>query len=168
MRSHTFLSIPVCAVLLAGLAGCSGSDTPPAQAQQPPSGATVNVTLREWGVFADKTALSSGSVTFTATNTGTVPHELVILKLNAGVTPDTMPVKGGVVDETASGSIIDEIEDTDLPPGATKSKTVTLPAGTYALFCAVVENDTVPPGTSASKSKVSHYLNGMFAKLTVS
>lgn len=166
MRGSTFLSIPVYAVLLASLAGCGGSDTPPAQAQT--GGTTVKVTLREWGVFADKTTVSSGSVTFQATNTGTVPHELVILRLNAGVTPDTMPVKGGVVDEGTSGTIIDEIEDTDLPPTTTKSKTVNLSAGEYALFCAVVENGDVAPGTSTSKSKVSHYLNGMFFKFTVS
>lgn len=168
MKANALLSVPVWLALLAGLAGCGGSDTPPAQAQQPPAGATVNVTLREWGVVADKTTVPSGSVVFRATNTGTVPHELVILKLNAGVTPDTMPVKGGVVDESASGTVIDEIEDTDLPPHATQSKTVTLTPGEYALFCAVVENNDVAPGTATSKTKVSHYLHGMFANLTVS
>jgi uncharacterized cupredoxin-like copper-binding protein len=153
--------------LLAGLTGCGQSDRPPALAQQAPAGTTVNVTLREWAVVADNTMVSSGSVTFRVTNTGTLPHELVILKLNAGVTPGTMPMKDGTVDEGSSGTVIDEIEETDLPPTVTQSKTVTLTPGKYALFCAVVENNDQVPETEISKTKVSHYQLGMVATLTV-
>jgi uncharacterized cupredoxin-like copper-binding protein len=111
--------------------------------------------------------VSSGSVTFRVTNTGSLPHELVILKLNPGVTPDTMPMKEGAVDENASGTVIDEIEETDLPPHATQSKSVTLTPGTYALFCAVVENNDQVPETEINKTKVSHYQLGMVTTLTV-
>ncbi|MCP9473532.1 MAG: cupredoxin domain-containing protein [Nitrospira sp.] len=168
MKANAWLSVPLGLTLLAGLAGCGGSDTPPAQAQQAQAGTTVDVTIREWTVMTDKVTVSSGPVTFRVTNTGTRPHELVILKLHPGMTPDAIPVKDGRVDESASGTVIDEIEDTDLPPTATHSKTVILTPGEYALFCAVVENNDLPPGTATSKTKVSHYLHGMFAKLTVS
>lgn len=154
-------------VLLTGLAGCGQSDSPPALARQARASTTVNVTLREWAVVADNTTVSSGSVTFRVTNTGTLPHELVILKLNPGVTPDTMPMKEGAVDENASGTVIDEIEETDLPPHATQSKSVTLTPGTYALFCAVVENNGQAAGTETNTVKVSHYQLGMVTTLTV-
>ncbi|MCP9470446.1 MAG: cupredoxin domain-containing protein [Nitrospira sp.] len=163
-RFSTLLSL----ALLADLTGCGQSDRPPALAQQAPAGMTVNVTLREWAVMADKTTVASGPVVFRVTNTGTLPHELVILKLHPGMTPDTMPVKDGGVDESASGTVIDEIEETDLPPTVTQSKTVTLTPGEYALFCAVVENNDVAPGTATNQTKMSHYQLGMFAKLTVS
>lgn len=160
-------SAPLWLTLLAGLTGCGQSDKPPVPAQQAPVGTTVNVTLREWAVVTDNTMVSSGSVTFRVTNTDTLPHELVILKLNAGVTPGTMPLKDGVVDESASGTVIDEIEETDLPPHATQSKSVTLTPGKYALFCAVVENNDQAPETEINTTKVSHYQLGMVATLTV-
>lgn len=153
--------------LLTGLAGCGQSDSPPALARQGRAGTTVNVTLREWAVVADNTTVPSGSVTFRVTNTGTLPHELVILKLNPEVTSGTMPLKDGGVDESASGTVIDEIEETDLPPHATQSKSVTLTPGTYALFCAVVENNDQVPETEINKTKVSHYQLGMVTTLTV-
>lgn len=153
--------------LLASLTGCGQSDNPPALARQAQAGTTVNVTLREWAVMTDKVTVSSGPVAFRVTNTGTLPHELVILKLNPGVTPDTMPMKEGAVDENASGTVIDEIEETDLPPHATQSKSVTLTPGTYALFCAVVENNDQVPETEINKTKVSHYQLGMVTTLTV-
>ena len=149
------LGIPLLLVLAVG--GCGADNTPLAQAQSTPP-ITANVTLREWDVFTDKTTISAGQVTFNATNTGAVPHELVVLKLNAGVQPETMQVRGGVVDEAASGTVIDEIEDFT----GTQTKTMTLTSGTYAIFCAIVENDSTP-----GKTKVSHYVNGMHAKLTV-
>lgn len=167
MKENALLSVAVWSALLTTVSGCGGNDTPPAQAQQPPAGTTVNVTLKEWAVVSDTTTVPSGPVTFRVTNSGVVPHEAVILKLNNGVRPETMPVRDGEVDEVVAGIVIGEIEETDLPPQTTRSVTVTLTPGEYALFCAVVENNDVPRGTPTSKTRVSHYLNGMFTKLTV-
>ncbi len=168
METTSILSTLLSLALLAGLAGCGRSDRAPAQAQQAPADATVNVTLREWAVMADKTTVASGPVVFRVTNTGTLPHELVILKLHPGMTPDTMPVKDGGVDESASGTVIEEVEESDLPPNTAQSRTVTLSPGVYALFCAVVENNDAAPGTVTNQTKMSHYLLGMVATLTVS
>ena len=105
---------------------------------------------------ADVTSVAHGTVSFVATNLGSINHELVILPLPDNQIVGTRPQSGdGKVDETAS---IGEASNTCGPgtgdgiaPGASSWTTVTVTPGRYELVCNL-------PG---------HYAAGMYTQLTV-
>ncbi len=120
------------------------------------SGLTGPMTL----VATPNVALA-GDVTFTVKNTGTIDHEVIVLKLAAGQTAAQLPVVDGgdppapvttgadKVDETAS---VGETGDPNLKPGESRTFIVkAMTAGSYALVCNIAK----------------HYQMGMFAPLTV-
>lgn len=126
------------------LAGCGGSGSP-GSAGSPAE--KVSVELKQWSVTPDKVQLAAGSVIFKAKNTGTVAHELVILRTD--LPADALPVVDKKVEEEKVGKKIGEIEE--VAPGTEKEVTLDLPAGSYVLFCNVEE----------------HYQNGMRSAFTV-
>jgi len=115
---------------------------------------TVSVELKEGSVTPDKRSIShAGRVIFKVKNTGTVAHEMVILKTD--IPADALPVAEGKVKEEAAGKVIDEIEE--FPPNTEKQITLDLSAGRYVLFCNVLE----------SGQTEGHYQKGMRAAFTV-
>ena len=75
-------------------------------------------------------SVAAGKVTFTVTNSGTVIHEMVILKTD---TPyDQIPIVKNKISESSS---VGEIGD--IGKGKTKSGTFKLKAGNYVLVCNV-------------------------------
>ena len=86
-----------------------------------------------------------GKVTFNAENVGKVDHEMVVIKTDTPAAD--LPVKDGEVSEEGS---IGEIGPEELTVGAKVSKSFDMPAGHYALICAL-------PG---------HYQAGMHADFT--
>jgi hypothetical protein len=121
-----------------------------------PSG-RVAVELKEWSVTASPATVAAGVINLAATNSGAENHELVIVKAKS---KDELTVVDGAVDEDAlpAGAFIGEIE----PFSANGScvGTFELSAGSYVLFCNIVEDDN---GT-----KESHFLEGMATSFTVS
>ncbi len=105
---------------------------------------------------ADATTVPHGTVSFVATNLGSINHELVILPLPHNQIVGTRPLRDdSTVDETAS---IGEASNTcgsgtgdGIAPGASSWTTVTLAPGRYELVCNL-------PG---------HYAAGMYTQLTV-
>ena len=105
---------------------------------------------------ADASAVSHGTVSFVATNLGSINHELVILPLPGNQIVGTRSLSGdSTVDETAS---IGEASNScasgtgdGIAPGASSWTTVTLAPGRYELVCNL-------PG---------HYAAGMYTQLTV-
>jgi uncharacterized cupredoxin-like copper-binding protein len=105
---------------------------------------------------ADATSVPHGTVSFVATNLGSINHELVILPLPDNQVAGTRPQDGdGKVDETAS---LGEASNTcgsgtgdGIAPGASSWTTVTLAPGRYELLCNL-------PG---------HYAAGMYTQLTL-
>jgi uncharacterized cupredoxin-like copper-binding protein len=104
----------------------------------------------------------AGDVTFIVKNTGTIEHEVIVMKLASGQTADKLPVVDGgdppisvatgadKVDETSS---VGETGDPNLQPGQSRTFVVNgMTAGNYALVCNIAK----------------HYQMGMFAPLTVS
>lgn len=88
-------------------------------------------TLREMSIDMPWQSAIAGPVTFSVTNTGTVTHELVVLKTDldeANIPPD--PNEVGRVSEDASVG-----ESGDVAPGATVTFTLDLSAGHYVLIC---------------------------------
>jgi uncharacterized cupredoxin-like copper-binding protein len=146
------------ALLLGGLAaGCARGPAPTAAGPtspppKPTSPAPREVKL-EMGEFFFKPSISSvpsGQVTFVATNTGKIEHELVVIKTD--LPADALPVAEGKVNEEAAGiSVIGEIEPEELGPGKTATKTFTLAPGKYVLVCNIA----------------GHYQAGMRAPFTV-
>lgn len=138
-------------VLVLALAGCSddGDDSSDSSSD----GTEVDVTLSEFVVQPDAASAAAGDVEFKAENEGSDEHEFVVVKADdASLLPTDAD---GAVDEEAlePGQLIGEIEG--LAPGADGETTLSLDAGTYVLFCNIVDEE--PDGTIES-----HFNEGMF------
>jgi plastocyanin len=122
------------------------------------AGNAVDVSLFEWGVDPSPTSVTAGQVTFTANNEGGEAHELVIVK---DVAPADLPVDedGRVVeDQLPAGAFIGEIEE--FAAGGTETATFDLTAGTYTIFCNILEEE--------GGQTESHFQNGMVNTIEVS
>lgn len=120
-------------------------------------GGSLDVSLYEWGVDPSATSVDAGEVTFNATNDGGETHELVIVK---DVAPADLPVDedGKVIeDDLPEGAFIGEIEEFEA--GGAESASFDLEAGTYTLFCNIVE---VEDGEAES-----HFQEGMVTTISV-
>jgi uncharacterized cupredoxin-like copper-binding protein len=91
----------------------------------------VTVTLGEYFIRPSPASVSSGKVRFTATNTGQLAHEMVVIKTN--LAPDQLPLSGSEADEEKAGEVPGEIGD--VAPGQTKSATIKLVPGKYVFIC---------------------------------
>jgi uncharacterized cupredoxin-like copper-binding protein len=106
-------------------------------------------------LYASPTSIPSGKVTFVATNTGGLNHELLVLPAPADG-PGTRAVgTDGKIDESsglgeASKSCGSGTGD-GITPGARSWVTLDLKPGTYELLCDIPW----------------HYANGMFEQITV-
>ena len=109
------------AVLL--LAACGGGQTA--------SGGSVGVTLTDKGVTLAQSSVNAGAVTFSVKNSGTIEHELVVIKTDVAadkIQPD--PDEAGKMSEAGSLG-----ESGDLAAGEAKEFTLTLTPGKYVLMC---------------------------------
>jgi uncharacterized cupredoxin-like copper-binding protein len=142
MNTKRMLAAAGATVALGAVAAGCGNST---SASEPPAAraTAVKATVSEWAVDASPAKVAAGKVTFTVTNTGKVKHEFVVLR--------TSKAAGAL----GTGSRVSEAgnvgEAGDIAPGATKSVTLKLAPGHYALVC------NLP----------SHYRLGMHADLTV-
>jgi hypothetical protein len=119
------------------------------------SDATIAVELKEWAVLPARADVPAGTVTFEARNTGEDAHELVVVR---ATDPASLPLAAdGTVDEDKlpEGAFVGEIEA--FPAKQTCPGTFELAAGSYALFCNILE-------TEADGAKENHYANGMRAR----
>ncbi len=121
------------------IAACGGSASV--------TGGTVNATLTDSKIVLDNAALSSGKVTFNVKNTGTMVHELVVLKtdLAADKIPANADEPGKMSEDGSQG------ESGDLNVGETKAFTLDLAPGKYVLMC----------------NQTGHYLLGMHIAFVV-
>jgi uncharacterized cupredoxin-like copper-binding protein len=104
----------------------------------------VDVTLAQFAVSPRVPKARAGNVTFRAHNAGTITHEFVVIKTSK-LAADLPIVKGRASEANNIG------ETGDVKPGQTKSVTINLAAGHYALICNL-------PG---------HYLAGQHTDFTV-
>jgi len=133
--------------------------------QLPPGDAAL--TLKDFSF--DLNSLTAGKHTVTVTNDGPQPHEATIIKLNEGVTVDTIlgmaTASAAPSGATASGSAApagpppwtDVGGLTGITPGMTVNMEVDLPAGNYAFICFV-------PDPATGKA---HFELGMVGPLTI-
>ncbi|NMM24419.1 MAG: hypothetical protein HHJ11_13165 [Phycicoccus sp.] len=105
---------------------------------------------------ADRATVPAGTVSFVATNIGSIEHELVVLPLADGVAPGSRRIGGGnKVDETGS---LGEASNSGgagagegITPGASGWVSLTLAPGRYEFVCNIA----------------GHYADGMYTVLTV-
>jgi uncharacterized cupredoxin-like copper-binding protein len=124
----------------------AGSSRPAAAAQSAtpaPLGHTSATTLKEYTVTPRPSEVAAGRVAFKVRNAGAINHEFVVLRTNKKASE---LLKGNEADETGN---VGEIGD--IPPGQTKTLSLNLKAGHYALIC----------------NLAGHYKAGQHADLTV-
>jgi uncharacterized cupredoxin-like copper-binding protein len=121
------------------------------------SGTTVNVAVADtkgtdgpMTLTATPGSVSAGDVTFTVKNTGTIDHEVVVLKTDTAF--DQLAVGKSEPDRVDESASVGETGDPALKPGETRSFTVkAMTAGKYVLVCNIAK----------------HYAMGMRAPFTV-
>jgi hypothetical protein len=119
----------------------------------------IKVRLIEFQVKPAISALAKGKLRFAVKNAGSELHEFVVVH---GDDAAALPVDadGAVVeDQLPEDAFVGELED--IKVGKTKSKVFKLPAGSYVLFCNIV--DTEDDGTV-----VSHFAEGMHTTIRTS
>jgi uncharacterized cupredoxin-like copper-binding protein len=118
------------------------SDSPKSAAAVPATAATpqakapavvapardVAVKLVDFKVLPSAPVGAAGRVAFRVRNSGNTTHELVVLRTNSPAS--SLPLKGGRADEVGNVG-----ETGDLKVGATKTISLKLAAGHYALVC---------------------------------
>lgn len=133
------------------LAGCGGASATSSVSMPTQSASTApnTITLNEWTVGVPSVTVKPSSNTYTVTNTGSIPHELLVFRSN--LAPSAYPMKDGGIDE--EGASITKISDGDnLAAGASQRRTVDLTQpGKYLFVC------NLP----------SHFMMGMYAVVTV-
>jgi len=105
-----------------------------------PADTVVEVGLAEWSVRPAVSEVPPGRIEFEAENKGTEPHELVVLKTDLPADSLVLEQDEPTVDEAASGLLIGEIEEDELPAGASAEGKFDLVPGNYVLFCNVPEH----------------------------
>lgn len=126
----------------------------------PASGATVNITVGDtkglngpMTLTADKSTVPAGDVTFVVKNTGTIDHEVVVLKTTTPYNQLKITTFDGEPNRVDEASSVGETGDPPLKPGQSRTFTVkNMTAGSYALVCNIAK----------------HYGLGMRAPFTVS
>ena len=124
-------------------AGNSQSAAAVEPAPPAPLGHTSATTLKEYTVTPRPSEVAAGHVTLRFRNAGAVNHEFVVLRTNKKASE---LLKGNEADETGN---VGEIGD--IAPGQTKTLSLNLKAGHYALIC----------------NLAGHYKAGQHADLTV-
>jgi uncharacterized cupredoxin-like copper-binding protein len=144
-RTSKALRLTTCfaAVGLLGIgAACGGSS----------SKSALSVRLSEWKIKAGPTTIDHGKQRLHITNAGTVPHELLVFRPDAGTDPKALPVSSdGDINEDGPGAT--KISDGDnVDPGKSQTRTVDFKTpGTYVLVCNIT----------------GHYKQGMSQIVTV-
>jgi uncharacterized cupredoxin-like copper-binding protein len=149
MRARLAGTLTLAAFALAACGGSSGGNSSAAPAA--PSGdGNVAVQLgvgQELTVVAAPGKAAPGKVTFSVTNDGKIHHELVVVPLVTGSSPQALLTSSGEASEDGSPGEVPGID-----PGQTKSVTIDLKPGNYVLLC----------------NEPGHFAGGMATTFTVS
>ena len=124
------------ALVLGAAANARGQSTATVQG-------AIKVSLAEWSVRASRSKAKAGKVVFTVTNIGTVTHEMVVIR--TAELASRLAHGGEASEEGSAGEV------SDLDPGQTKTVSLNLQRGHYALIC----------------NEPGHYMSGMYTDFVV-
>ena len=127
-------------------------------------GKKVNVQLQEFSMTAAPMSVKAGDVKFDVTNTGTITHEMVLVR---SPSVEALPLVQTATADRAVGDVDEEaVPESDKPGEAeveadhSVTKTIKLTPGTYVMFCNI---DT----ENADGSVLNHFQQGMRSVITV-
>jgi len=143
MRMSTRVRRNGAVALAAALVGLAAGAAAPAR-DGTAAAPTVRVVLKEWKVVPSLSRVRPGRVTFVVRNTGTIPHELVVLR--TALHHHALRVQGARAVEAGLQGRLEE-----LAPAQTGRIVVRLRRGKHVLLCNL-------PG---------HYRAGQYASLSV-
>jgi len=113
----------------------------------------VVVDLDEWSVAPRPPEVRHGRVLVRARNRGKVAHNLAIARVPS---PSALPTTESQIvaeEQLPKGDFIGQIES--VPPGRTCTANFTLTAGTYALYCDVIDQTPAGPRNHFAKGMVT-------------
>ena len=105
----------------------AGTAVPAAPATPAPLGHSSTATLKEYSIAPQPSEVAAGRVAFKVRNAGSIKHEFVVLRTDKKASD---LLKGNEADEAGN---VGEIGN--LQPGQTKTLSLNLKAGHYALIC---------------------------------
>ncbi len=115
------LAIATVSLLL--LAGCGS--------QPVSTGGQISATLKDTGLTLGQTSVNAGTVTFKVKNSGTITHELVVIKTDVAADKIALnPDEAGKMSEEGTQG-----ESGDLAVGEAKDFILDLAPGHYVLMC---------------------------------
>jgi uncharacterized cupredoxin-like copper-binding protein len=120
--------------------------SPSPVAASPVSGLTI--TLSEWKVAVPSTAVA-GTSSYTISNAGTTPHELLVFKSDLDPVAYPVDAAGNIKEEGAGVTLLSDGDNID--PGGSQVRSIDLTPGRYLFVCNI-------PG---------HFRKGMYAVVTV-
>ena len=141
----------VAAVMAGALVVATGAT--PLVAKKPPA---VKVRLTEYTIEPSLKFLAKGKIRLVVKNSGTVKHEVVVVRGNDAAALATKP--DGSLDESQVAKADKRGELEGIKAKKTKSKVFKFSPGSYLLFCNIV--DTEPDGTV-----ISHFARGMYTTI---
>ncbi len=98
------------------------------------AGVSIQVTAKEMEFKLSQSTVPPGTVEFVATNNGTIPHEMEVIKTDLPV--DKLPITSdGRLDTDKAGKEIGEIDEDELKSGTTKTLKLNLTPGNYMIVC---------------------------------
>jgi len=106
------------------------------------------IALSEWKVVVASTA-KAGTATFSISNVGTFPHELLVFKSDLAPSAYPKDAAGDIVEDGPGITLVSDGDNID--PAGSQTRTVDLVPGTYLFVCNI-------PG---------HFKAGMFTVVTV-
>jgi uncharacterized cupredoxin-like copper-binding protein len=118
-----------------------------ATASASPAGAPT-ISLYEWKVVVAST-LKSGTSTFTISNFGAAPHELLVFKSDRAPSAYPTDAAGDIKEEGAGVSLVSDGDN--IAPGGSQVRIIDLKPGKYLFVCNIA----------------GHFKQGMFVAVTV-
>ena len=110
--------------------------SPVASASTSAASRDVAVTLQQWSISPTSTTVPAGAITFSVSDAGTIPHELVVLSTDTPAAKFPIGSFEGETNRINEHTVGTNVGETgDLQPQATKSITLNLQPGHYALVC---------------------------------
>lgn len=120
----------------------------PSTAAVSPAGA-LPIALKEWSVTVPAT-IKAGEASFTISNAGTTPHEMLVFKSDLAPAAYPKDGAGSIIEDGAGVVLVSDGEN--IEPGGTQARTVDLATpGTYLFVCNIA----------------GHFKQGMFTVVTV-